>query len=236
MVDVPDYPIEITPAGTEEDNYNSYGFMCVMPKSGIVDGLTIGCRHSGSATPTDTPLWIKVWRGNTELLAVSDNSQLHALNAVLTYTFATPFDVTAGDELRVSFHTADGMSTSAYQMGVQGCLRSVRLLDGESGGMLGSQGNVANSEWTAKYSWSLLVRHADNPSIHVSEADRTKWNNAAPKNYGVANAILITDADGNIVASTVISVAELNTLNNNTANLKTKLADLESRLAALETA
>lgn len=239
MVDVPDYPIEITPAGTEEDNYNSYGFVCVMPKSGNVDGLTIGCRHSGgsgSATPIDTPVWIKVWRGNSELLAVSENSQQHALDAELNYTFVTPFAVSAGDEIRVSFHTADGLSTSTYQMGVQGCLRSVRLVSGESGGMLGSNGSVANSTWTAKYAWNLLVRHADNPSIHVTEEERTRWNNAAQKNLGVANAVLITDADGNITASTVITVAELNTLNNNTLNLKTKLADLESRLAALETA
>ena len=228
--------IVITPAGTEEDNYNSYGFACVMPKAGKVEGLTIECRHDGSAIPADTQVWVKVWRGNSELLAVSDNSQVHALDAVLNYTFATPFEVAAGDEIRVSFHTSDGLSTTAYQMGIQCCMRSVRLLDGESGGMLGSQGGFANEGWTAKYAWSLLVPHADDTTIHVSEADRAKWDNAAPKNYGVANAVLITDADGNITASTVITVAELNTLNNNTLNLKTKLADLESRLAALETA
>lgn len=239
MADVPAAAIEITPAGTEEDNYNAFGFACVMTKAGKVDGLTIDCRHSGSsgsAAPIDTPVWIKVWRGSSEMLAVSDNSQVHALDAVLNYTFATPFEVAAGDEIRVSFHTSDGLSTTAYQMGVQCCFRVVRLLDGESGGMLGSQGGFANEGWVAKYAWSLLVRHADNSSIHVSESDRAKLDNAAPKNLGTANAIVITDADGNITASTVITVAELNTLNNNTLNLKTKLADLESRLAALETA
>ena len=56
----------------------------------------------------------------------------------------------------------------------------------------------------------------------------------APKTYDTANAILITDGNGNVTASTVISVAELNTLNNNVTNLATKLADLEARLAALE--
>lgn len=56
----------------------------------------------------------------------------------------------------------------------------------------------------------------------------------APKTYDTANAILITDGNGNVTASTVISVSELNTLNNNVTNLATKLADLESRLAALE--
>lgn len=235
MADVPD-PIAITPAGTEEDNYNAYGFACVMTQSGKVDGLTIECRHNQSASPADTPVWIKVWRGNSELLAISDNSQVHALNAVLNYTFATPFEVAAGDDLRVSFHTAEGLSTSAYQMGIQCCMRVVRLVSGESGGMLGSQGGFENSGWTAKYAWSLLVRHADNTSIHVTEAERTKWNNAAQKNLGTANAIVITDANGNITASTLISVAELNTLNNNLTNISSKLADLESRLAALETA
>lgn len=55
-----------------------------------------------------------------------------------------------------------------------------------------------------------------------------------PKNYGTANAILITDSTGKITVSNVISIAELNTLNNNVTNIATKLADLESRLAALE--
>lgn len=72
--------------------------------------------------------------------------------------------------------------------------------------------------------------------LHITSEERTTWNNAAPKNLGTANAVVITDADGNITASTIISVSELNTLNNNLTNLATKLADLESRLAALETA
>lgn len=58
--------------------------------------------------------------------------------------------------------------------------------------------------------------------------------NYTPKNLGTANAILITDGNGNITASTVISVAELNTLNNNVNNIATKLSSIESRLAALE--
>lgn len=56
----------------------------------------------------------------------------------------------------------------------------------------------------------------------------------APKTYDTKNGILITDSNGNVAVSTVISVAELNTLNNNLTNISTKLADLEARLAALE--
>lgn len=66
--------------------------------------------------------------------------------------------------------------------------------------------------------------------LNKSELDA----NYAPKTYDTANAILITDGNGNVTASTVISVSELNTLNNNVTNIKTKLADLEARLAALE--
>ena len=58
--------------------------------------------------------------------------------------------------------------------------------------------------------------------------------NYAAKNQGTANAVLITDSDGNITTSKVITVAELNTLNDNLYNLKTKMATIESRLAALE--
>lgn len=66
--------------------------------------------------------------------------------------------------------------------------------------------------------------------LNKSELDA----NYTPKNLGTANAILITDGNGNIAASTVISVSELNTLNNNVNNIATKLSSIESRIAALE--
>lgn len=69
-----------------------------------------------------------------------------------------------------------------------------------------------------------------NSVLNKSELDA----NYTPKNLGTANAILITDGNGNITASTVISVSELNTLNNNVTNIATKLSNLESRIAALE--
>lgn len=76
--------------------------------------------------------------------------------------------------------------------------------------------------------------------LHVTPTERTSWNNMVedylPKNANTANAIMITDADGNIVPSTVISVAELNTLNNNLTNISTKLSNIESRITALENA
>ena len=430
--------IVLNPLGTQEDNANAYGFVYVIPRSGYVTAIDIYCRTEGQAAPYPTTITrVKVWRGTDELLATSNNYPAHVTGAVLKYTFKTPFYVKKGEELRVSFHTGDNWGANEYTMGIKECcMATVALTSGESGGLLGSDGSISNSSYTAKHHWYIdaekftpfehsedtsihvtaveknklnlvsshveddsihvtqyekdtlnsingqmlytidtmptnsgecdamrlpatvvpheqslaaiaipdvrnscstplylaafakvgstssqllgvstnavtwevgedaiwefapaisipdecrlelflctdpatvtstdapapgvriqvrdlnsgegavryqgvwydgrtpyvrfeTVAHADNSSIHVSEADRTRWNNAAPKNYGVANAILITDADGNIVASTVISVAELNTLNNNTANLKTKLADLESRLAALETA
>lgn len=69
-----------------------------------------------------------------------------------------------------------------------------------------------------------------NSVLNKSELDA----HYAPKNLGTANAVLITDGNGNITASSVISVSELNTLNNNVNNLATKLSNLESRIAALE--
>ena len=71
---------------------------------------------------------------------------------------------------------------------------------------------------------------ADTSILNRSESDARY----AQKTYETKNAILITDSSGNVTASTVISVNELNTLNNNVTNLATKLADLEARLAALE--
>lgn len=74
--------------------------------------------------------------------------------------------------------------------------------------------------------------------------------NYEPKYQGTPNAVMITDSNGNISESAVITVSELNTLNNSykninswignvdtrCLNLENALADIESRLAALENA
>lgn len=151
------------PSGTTEDNWNGYGFGCIVQQSGTVKRLEIECRHEGSAQPANIPVWVKVWLAvsdNSQLLAVSDNSQLHSVNAVLSYEFPE-FEVTAGDELRVSFHTADGLETTAYQMGVQCCMRVVAKDSNEPGGMLGSMGSYGDTSqrrWMAKYAWHIEVK------------------------------------------------------------------------------
>lgn len=83
-------------------------------------------------------------------------------------------------------------------------------------------------------------------NTYAKKPTKTTWNSTdilnktecdslyAPKTYSTPNAVLITDSSGNVTASTVITVSELNTLNNNVTNIATKLSDLESRLAALE--
>jgi len=103
------------------------------------------------------------------------------------------------------------------------------------------------TKWEFEVTEHMLDAHLEgettdvngNELFHITSAERTKWNGYqnqfAPKNLGVANAILITDANGDVVPSTIISVAELNTLNNNLTNISTKLSDFESRIAALET-
>ena len=236
--------IVLNPLGTQESNANAYGFVYVIPRTGYVNSVDIYCRTEGQAAPHPATITkVKVWRGTGELLGTSNDYPAHVTGAVLNYTFKTPFYVRKGEELRVSFHTGDNWAATEYTMGKVGCcMACVALTSGESGGLLGSDGNISNSSYTAKHYWYIdaerftSFEHSDDDSIHVTEAERTKWNNAAPKNLGTANAIVITDANGNITASTLISVAELNTLNNNLTNISSKLADLESRLAALETA
>ena len=161
------------PAGSQEDNFDSYGFVCVATQGGIITGLELACRVGGTARPTNTPVYVKIWRGSTELLARSDNACQHALAATLSYTFE-PFTVTAGEELRVTYHTADGITTTAYQMGTQCCQRAVALATGETGGMLDSNGNFSNTAWTAKYTWHMLTArfapaaHASDTTVHIT--------------------------------------------------------------------
>ncbi len=169
--------VQLTPAGTSEDNFNSYGFVCVVSRAGKITQLDIECRATGSAEPGgDVPIYVKVWRGTTELLARSTNAQTHAIAATLTYTFE-PFEVAQGDELRVTYHTADGLETTSYQMGRMVCQRAVALTTGETGGMLNSAGVYSNTGYTAKYTWHLrilkdtLAAHIDDMSAHVSASE-----------------------------------------------------------------
>lgn len=107
--------------------------------------------------------------------------------------------------------------------------------------------NDTNAHVTAveKQNLNIALSHVNNSDIHVTPEEKAKIANPeltkadcdatyAPKNYGTPNAILITDANGNVIASSVISVSELNTLNNNLSNLATKISSIESRLSALE--
>ena len=79
----------------------------------------------------------------------------------------------------MSFHTADGMSTTAYQMGRECCLRVVALADGEPGGILGNTGGLSTSQWTAKYAWHMQVprytpaTHETDTTVHLTQAEHS---------------------------------------------------------------
>lgn len=165
----------ISPDGSTEDNFVGYGFGCVMPRSGKITSLTLQCRDNKITSPTDAPIWLKVWRGATqELITLSENSQQHQVGATLYYTFETPFTVEAGEEIRVSFHTEDGLSTTAYQMGRDCCLRVVAKNPSEPGGMLGSMGGYGadspptQRSWIPKYVWQMEILHANDNVAHLS--------------------------------------------------------------------
>ncbi len=186
-----DAEADVSPEGGTEDNYNGHGFGFVMPRAGRIKGLTLECRDAGSATPADMPIWLKVWRGTT-LIARSDQGQQHALNAILSYTFAEPFAVLEGEEIKVSFHSEDGMETTAFQMGRQCCLRVVAKDSATPGGILNSSGGYAQSGWVARHTWHMLVgvfapaEHVEDMAVHITEAERRTWNEAAAREVPVA--------------------------------------------------
>lgn len=196
--------VEISPKGTSTDNFNAYGFMFKMPMDGTVNRLHLSCRHGGSATPQNQDVWVKVWRGNTTLLARSLNPQRHSIGASLVYEF-TPFEVSKGDELRVSFHTADGMAQESYQMGIIVCLRSVGLVGDEAGGMLTSGGGFSSSTLTAQHTWEMTTsKYA--PLAHVGDETHLTSEQRAiigkveeleaklpPKRYSVALTASLSD-------------------------------------------
>ena len=171
-----DAEADVSPEGSEEDNYNGHGFGFVMPRAGRIKGLTLECRDGGTATPADTPIWLKVWRGTT-LIARSDQGQQHAPDAVLSYTFAEPFEVAEGEEIKVSFHAEEGMATTAYQMGSQCCLRVVAKDPDTPGGLLGPVGGYGSDtlkSWVPKHTWHMQVgvfapaEHVEDTTAHIT--------------------------------------------------------------------
>lgn len=171
--------VEVAPEGTTEEDYNAYGFGFVMPRTGRIKGLTLECRDSGTATPENTPVWLKVWRGTT-LIARSENSQQHAVDAVLGYSFAEPFEVAEGEEIKVSFHAEEGLAETGYYMGRQCCLRVVDKDPAAPGGMLGDQGGYGSASdatqrsWVAKHTWHMHVgvfapaEHVEDSTVHIT--------------------------------------------------------------------
>ncbi len=171
--------VEVAPEGTTENDYNAYGFGFVMPRTGRIKGLTLECRDSGTATPENTPVWLKVWRGTT-LIARSENSQQHAVDAVLGYSFAEPFEVAEGEEIKVSFHAEEGLAETGYYMGRQCCFRVVAKDPAAPGGMLGDQGGYGSAtdttqrSWVAKHTWHMQVgvfapaEHVEDSTVHIT--------------------------------------------------------------------
>ena len=184
--------VDVAPEGTTEENYNAYGFGFEMPRAGRIKGLTLECRDNNTATPADTPVWLKVWRGTT-LIARSENSQQHAVAAVLSYSFAEPFEVAEGEEIKVSFHAEEGLAETGYYMGRQCCLRVVAKDLDTPGGLLGAAGGYGSESdatqrsWQAKHTWHMLVgvfapaEHVEDTTAHITEQERTTWNEAAAR-------------------------------------------------------
>lgn len=65
--------ITVSPQGTTFDNFNAYGFSYKVTKTGLVYGLHIECRESGSVT-NSAPNYVKVWNKDNQILAKSINS------------------------------------------------------------------------------------------------------------------------------------------------------------------
>lgn len=148
--------VKVKPQGTSEDNYTSFGFSYKVSKAGVIGGLHIQDRTGGSVA-TNQPIYVKVWNSNNTLLAKSLNAVEHSLGSTLSYEFE-PFTVAENEVLKVTYHTKEGMAQNTYQVGVQTCTRVVKLVAGEEGGMLTSQGVYSTTTYTAVHEWDYLER------------------------------------------------------------------------------
>ncbi len=187
----------VAPGGNVEDNYNAYGFGIEMRLTGRVTALELECRDNESATPANAPMWLKVWRGETQqMITVSANAQTHAVGEVLHYTFAETFSVVAGEEIRVSFHAEDGLATTAYQMGQQCCLRVLAKEPTTPGGILGlaggygADGNVTQRSWIPKHTWHMQISRFA-PAAHTAD---TTAHMTAEEHAGLVDLLANKDA------------------------------------------
>ena len=72
----------------------------------------------------------------------------------------------------------------------------------------------------------------------ISKEEFDAWKNSldgyAPNVFDIPHSVMITDSNGHMMPSNIISVAELNTLNDNLESLKYALEEIRNGLTALE--
>lgn len=146
------------PQGDEEDNANAHGFVVQVLKTGLVTAVEVECCSNRVPLPADVPVWVKVWNEAGELLAVSADSQVHAIGAVLRWNFTAKLRVKEAQLLWFTFHS-NADPEPFFCTGEECCFCVVRKVTGEAGGMLNAAGAYSSTAVVPKY--ALKMRRSD---------------------------------------------------------------------------
>lgn len=182
------------PVQTTLDNYECYGISFVAGHTGMIKNITLQARDN--RTILGTPVYLKIWDGETkQLLATSISKAAQILNQPTTWTFA-PFNITTGKQLLVTAHTEEEKNTSAYKTGAGLSLRVTPNRQPNTG-LLAKNGTISPVGWIALYiiaykgggetsvngvilaQQTNLDAHTQDTVQHITDAERTSWNNKA---------------------------------------------------------
>lgn len=162
------------------------GFGEIIQKTGQLKSIKIYCPSSSNTTQS---VWLKVFEktnnGNI-FVGISDNSDTHGQNETLLYTFEqSQFILYANKEYYFVFCTEAQKDLTVYYDGshsVDCCLKCSN--NNGTGGLLGSNGYSVTATkpiyniflYKPVISSVELNTHICDKGIHISEEERTSWN------------------------------------------------------------
>lgn len=224
---------------------NNAALTCISETPGDLSGLTEHVNNSGiHVSAKDKQTWNETAQNLPDITEHINDSGIHVTEdqkAALddptlnerVLNISTLFPGAGGGEKYDMFTFQQALSFANQYITIRGL--SSKVTGGLKVKFKTLEGYYMEYMWNGEGSITDQTKWT---SAGISKEEFDAWKNSlegyAKNKFDVPNAVVITDSFGNLVSSPIISVAELNTLNDNLESLKYALEEIRNRLTALE--
>lgn len=218
---------------------------CISETSGDLSGLTEHVNNSGiHVSSKDRENWNGAVQNLPDIIEHIDDSGIHITDeqkAALddptlnerVLNISTLFPGAGGGEKYDMFTFQQALSFANQYITIRGL--SSKVTGGLKVKFKTLEGYYMEYMWNGEGSITDQTKWT---SAGISKEEFDAWKNSldgyAPNVFDIPNSVMITDSSGHMKPSRIISVAELNTLNDNLESLKYALEEIRNRLTALE--